>query len=136
MPNTEIQGSCLCGKVVYELRGVPQTMYYCHCGMCRKATGSSFATNMLVGSDDFVITAGRSLVRAYESSPYEYRHFCSECGSPIYGEAAARPGVVSVRCGSLDGDPDVRPSSHIYVASKSPWITISDQLSQFPEEPQ
>lgn len=109
-------------------------MYYCHCGMCRKATGSSFATNMLVKSDDFVIVAGRSVLRSYESSPSEYRHFCSECGSPIYGEAVVRPGLVSIRCGALDGDPGVRPSSHIYTASKSSWFTISDHLSQFSED--
>lgn len=130
-----IQGSCLCGKVVYELRGLPQAMYYCHCGICRKATGSSFATNMLACADDFVVVAGHSYLKSYESSPNEQRHFCSECGSPIYGEAAVRPGVVSIRCGTLDGDPGVRPASHIYTASKAPWFAISDQLIQFPDEP-
>jgi hypothetical protein len=131
-----IKGSCLCGKVAYELRGLPQATYYCHCGMCRKATGSSFATNMLARSDEFLIVAGRPYLKSYESSPNEYRHFCSECGSPIYGEAAARPNIVSIRCGTLGGDPGVRPSSHIYTASKSPWFAISDQLSQFPEDPE
>lgn len=131
-----IEGSCLCGKVTYELRGDPQVMYYCHCGMCRKATGSSFATNMLARAEDFAIVTGRSCLKAYESSPNEYRHFCSECGSPIYGEAAGRPGIVSIRCGTLDGDPGLRPSLHIYTASKAPWFAIADQLSQFTEEPQ
>jgi len=131
-----LRGSCLCGKVTYELRGPLNLMYYCHCGMCRKATGSSFATNALARADDFVIVAGRSFVKSYESSPNEYRYFCSECGSPIYGEAAVRPGIVAIRCGTLDGDPKVRPSSHIYTASKSPWFAITGQLPQFPEEPQ
>jgi hypothetical protein len=131
-----IRGSCLCGKVSYELRGHPQEMYYCHCGMCRKATGSSFATNMLAKSDEFVIVAGRSLLKSYESSPDEYRHFCSACGSPIYGEAVVRPGMVSIRCGTLNADPGVQPVAHIYTAAKSPWFTICDNLRQFPEEPQ
>ncbi len=130
-----IKGSCLCGRVAYELRGTPQAMYYCHCGMCRKATGSSFATNMLVRSDEFMIVSGRSYLKSYESSPSEFRHFCSECGSPVYGEASSRPNVVSIRCGTLDGDPGARPSFHIYTASKSPWFVISDDLPQFPEEP-
>jgi hypothetical protein len=130
-----IRGSCLCGKVSYELRGAPQTMYYCHCGMCRKATGSSFATNILARSDDFSIETGHAFLKSYESSPNEYRHFCSECGSPIYGESAARPGIVSIRCGTLDEDPGVRPAFHIYTASKSPWFAISDQLPQHPSEP-
>jgi hypothetical protein len=131
-----IRGSCLCGKVAYELRGVPQTMYYCHCGMCRKATGSSFATNMLARSDDFVILTGRAVLKSYESSPDEYRHFCSECGSPVYGEAAVRPGIVSIRCGTLDADPGLHPVAHIYTASKSPWFTIADHLPQYPGEAQ
>ena len=49
----------LAPKVSYEVRGSPKAMYYCHCGMCRKATGSSFATNMLVREADFVVVSGR-----------------------------------------------------------------------------
>ena len=101
--------------------------------MCRKATGSSFATNMIVRAEDFVVVSGRALVKAFESSPDEYRHFCSECGSPIYGAALTRKGVVSVRCGALDTDPPIRPSVHVYVASKAPWFDICDQLPQVPQ---
>ena len=129
-------GSCLCGKVSYEVRGSPQVMYYCHCGMCRRATGSSFATNMLVRDEDFVVTSGQSLIKAFQSSPGEYRHFCSECGSPVYGKAEKRKGKVSVRCGTLQDDPLVRPSAHIYTASKAPWIEVCDQLPQFAESSQ
>jgi hypothetical protein len=110
-------------------------MYYCHCGMCRKATGSSFATNMLVQEADFAVTSGQTLIKAFESSPGEHRHFCSECGSPIYGKAQTRKGMLSVRCGGLEGDPRVRPMVHIYTASKAPWVEIRDHLPQFAEEP-
>lgn len=119
----------------YEIRGAPQSMYYCHCGMCRKATGSSFATNMLVQEADFVVTSGQTYIKAFESSPGEHRHFCSECGSPIYGKAQIRKGKVSVRCGGLEDDPPIRPMAHIYTASKAPWVEIRDHLPQFVEEP-
>jgi len=128
-----LRGSCLCGKVSYEIHGSPQFMYYCHCGMCRKATGSSFATNMMVREADFVVTSGEPLIKAYQSSPGEHRHFCSECGSPIYGKAQSRKGKVSVRCGTLDNDPLVRPAAHIYTASKASWFEICDRLPQFAE---
>ena len=78
--------------------------------MCRKATGSSFATNMLVRELDFIVTSGEPLIKAFRSSPGEHRHF--------YGKAQARRGKVSVRCGALDDDPLVRPAAHIYTASK------------------
>lgn len=130
-----IRGSCLCGQVRYEIRGSPQPMYHCHCGMCRKASGSAFATNMLVAAEDFSIVAGQSLLKAFESSPGERRHFCSACGSPIHGTARSRSGVVSVRCGSLDDAPGVRPALHIYVQHKAPWSGIHDRLDQYPEAP-
>jgi hypothetical protein len=45
----------------YSLRvsGQPLLMYYCHCIMCRKATGTSFATNMQVRAEDFSILSGQ-----------------------------------------------------------------------------
>jgi len=131
-----LRGSCLCGKISYEVRGSPKAMYYCHCGMCRKATGSSFATNMLVREADFVVMSGQPLIKAYQSSPGEHRHFCSECGSPIYSRAEVRKGLLSVRCGGLNDDPPVRPTAHIYTASKAPWFEIRDHVPQFAEGPE
>ncbi len=129
-----LTGSCLCGKVRYEVRGQPQVMYYCHCRMCRKATGTSFATNMLVRAQDFAIISGQEALKPYRSSADEFRHFCSECGSPVYSEAEHRRGILSIRCGLLDGDPNICPSYHLYADYKAPWYRIADQLPQFPEE--
>ncbi len=125
-------GSCLCGAVRYEIRGDPALMYYCHCGTCRKANGSSFATNLIVPTDDFVITRGRDRLTAFESSPAKHRYFCSACGSPIYSHAEATTHIVSVRCGTLDGDPGVRPAVHAYVATRAPWFEITDAIPQKP----
>ncbi len=136
LDNSEmLEGSCLCGKITYVLNGPGKFMYYCHCSMCRKASGSSFATNLLVAGDDFVLTSGEEFLKRFESSPNEYRYFCSECGSPIYGEAQEREGVVSVRSGTLLKDPDIRPTAHYYANSKAPWTDIHDELRCVPEEP-
>jgi len=43
--------------------------------------------------------------------------------------------VVLIPAGSLDNDPKIRTSSHIYVGSKAPWHEITDDLPQFPEGP-
>ena len=57
---------------------------------------------------------------------------CSACGSPIYSQAEATKHMVSIRCGTLDGDPEIRPSVHAYVASKAPWLSICDDIRQLP----
>ena len=128
-----LHGSCLCGKIKYEIHGAPLIMYYCHCGTCRKATGSSFATNIAVRAEDLKIVAGREALASFESSPKKQRYFCSGCGSPIYSHGEGTRGIVSVRCGTLDDDPGVRPAVHGYVASKAAWWEIRDDLPQSPE---
>ena len=128
-----LRGSCLCGRVRYELRGSPLGMYYCHCATCRKATGSAFATNVIARADDLTIVAGADALAAFESSPRKHRHFCSTCGSPIYSRGEKTWDVVSIRCGTLDDDPGLRPAVHAYVASQAPWYEIGDDLPQKPE---
>lgn len=124
-----LRGSCLCVAVRYEITADPLHMYYCHCVTCQKATGTAFATNILVPADAFAVVAGRDRLGAFESSPDKRRYFCASCGSPIYSHGAG-PGFVSVRCGTLDGDPAARPSLHYYVASKAAWDAIGDELPQ------
>ncbi len=128
-----LRGSCLCGKVTYEIQGSPAMMYYCHCGTCRKASGSSFATNLIAATDDFTIVSGEALLSSFESSPNKRRYFCSACGSPIYSQAESNKFIVSVRSGTLDTEPAIAPSVHAYVASKAPWLEIRDDLPQKPE---
>ena len=128
-----LRGSCLCGAVEYEIQGSPAIMYYCHCATCRKASGSAFATNLIVATEDFTVTDGEELLASFESSPNKRRYFCSACGSPIYSHAESTKYVVSVRCGTLDTPPPTAPSVHAYVASKAPWFEIRDELPQKPE---
>jgi len=79
--------------------------------------------------------AGQDLIREFESSPGEFRAFCSHCGSPIYSRRVDRQGTYRLRLGTLDGDPGVRPVCHIWVGSKAPWFEISDSLPRFPSVP-
>ena len=94
-----LRGACLCGTVRYEIRAAPWTMYHCHCGTCRKATGTSFATNLVVAADDFVVVAGRDALKAFESSPRKHRYFCGACGSPIFGLRPGQPSYYDVSVG-------------------------------------
>jgi hypothetical protein len=130
-----LSGSCLCGKIQYEIDGEPRWMYQCHCGKCRAATGGAFATNIIVDTRKFRITAGGEALSRFESSPAKFRYFCSGCGSPIYSHGERTAHVVSVRCGSLKEDPGLRPSYHAFVASRAPWTEIRDELPQFSEYP-
>jgi hypothetical protein len=104
----------------------------CHCGQCRKASGTAFASNIPVRADDFRVIAGEETLKSYESSPGKERLFCGRCGSPVISRAATVPGMVRVRAGLIDPPTGARLGFHFHTASKADWWTIEDDLPQYP----
>jgi hypothetical protein len=131
---TMYEGSCLCGRVRYQVDGAIGAFGYCHCRSCRKASGSAHAANASVDRTAFRLVAGADEIREYESSPGKQRAFCPHCGSPIYARMAATPEVIRIRLGSLDTPFDGAPTCHTWVADKAPWEPIDDDLPQFAQE--
>ena len=129
-------GSCLCGKVTYEIRGNLGIFQYCHCSRCRKVTGSAFASNLFVSPADFEWLGGGELVGRYEleSAKYFSTCFCKNCGSSLPWLAKTGKAVV-VPAGTLDGDPSIRPVQNIFCASRARWFEQPGSLPEFDELP-
>jgi hypothetical protein len=125
-----LQGSCLCGAVRYEIRGGVGSSLHCHCVQCRKASGASFTTNASVAAEAFRFVEGESLLGQFESSPGQFRCFCTRCGSPLIKRIAEKPETLRLRLGTLDSDPETAPAAHIFLRSRAPWTVITDDLPQ------
>jgi hypothetical protein len=129
------RGSCLCGDVRFEVTGDPEEMHHCHCSRCRKAHGAAFSTFMQDARANQRYVAGEGRLRRFHSSEPVTRTFCDRCGSSLLFEFAGLPDAVWIAVGTLDDDPRARPGAHIFVASKAPWHTITDDLPRFDEFP-
>ncbi|HVN87158.1 MAG TPA: GFA family protein [Candidatus Binatia bacterium] len=127
-----LTGRCLCGGIRFEISGQLGPIIYCLCSMCRRASGSAFATNASVRASEFRVVQGAELLGEYQSSPGTTRTFCSRCGSPMFGRIAGGA-LIRVRLGTLDGDPGGRAVANIWVGSKAPWYPITDSLERFDE---
>src|SRR5262245_26517499 len=132
-----IAGSCLCGGVRFEIEEAVGPFELCHCGRCRKASGSAFAAMLGVRTADFRLLDGRDLIVRYEApllhAPPPYRvSFCGRCGSPV-PDPAPDAEWFEIPAGLLDGDPGLRPDKHIFVERKAPWDEIGDGLPQLDE---
>ena len=127
-----IEGGCLCAEVRYRIQGEPRSMTHCHCSMCRKAHGASFATWVTASTDEFRWVAGEELIARFSASPDFERTFCRVCGSnlPLY---FAKMDELAIPAGSLDDDPGIRLTRHIFVGSKAPWVEIDEDLECFDE---
>ena len=130
-----IQGSCLCGRICFELEGKAQFINHCHCSMCRKAHGAAFGSFLHADGGAFRWTRGASDVQSYESSPGTFRSFCRHCGSAVPALEDDGGPHVTIPAGALDIDPGVRPVVHMHTASKAPWYDITDDLPQFDDAP-
>ena len=127
------KGSCLCGRIRYEISGEPGDFGYCHCTSCRKASGTAHAANSPVDRANFRLLGDADTLREYESSPGKIRTFCSTCGSPIYAYLTATPEIIRIRLGSLDTPFDRQPKAHTFVGDKALWEPILDPLPQCQE---
>src|SRR5688572_30594352 len=130
-----IRGSCLCGDVRFEISGKLSEASHCHCSMCRKAHGAAFGTYAAARAAEFRFVSGEDRITRYRSSAEGVRAFCARCGSTLPWLREPEPEVVDVVLGVLDDDPGVRPSHHLFVASKAPWYEITDHLPQYATRP-
>jgi hypothetical protein len=130
-----VRGSCLCGDVAWETTTPLEFMSHCHCGRCRKAHGTAFATMAMTPTSGFRLVRGDDRIVRYASSAGFTRPFCGRCGS-VVASGDEFQGLVAVPVGSLDDDPGTRPLCHIFVASKAPWYMIpNDGLPRFDAYP-
>ncbi|MGH7874565.1 MAG: GFA family protein [Candidatus Binatia bacterium] len=125
-----LKGSCLCGGVQYEIDGELGAVTNCHCSLCRKMSGSAFASGATIPATSFRFIAGTELLKEWQSSPGNHRVFCGRCGSPILKRKDKDVEHVRFRPGTLDSDPGVKISKHMHVSSKAPWVEIKDGLPQ------
>ena len=125
-----VKGSCLCGGVRYEVTGPFLRAGHCHCSRCRKHSGAAVCTQGRVRQEDFRLLQGRELLRSYDTPGHASKVFCTVCGSSLFGGTWPEGPEVSIRFGTLDGDPGIRPQGHTFVDSKAVWDEITDDLPQ------
>ncbi|WP_196161439.1 GFA family protein [Reinekea sp. G2M2-21] len=126
-------GKCLCGRVQVQVNGGIQDIIHCHCSLCRKNSGSAFATNGFIAQDMFSITQGEDCLTTFTFKPGRHRHFCRYCGSPVYSSNEQDPTRLRLRLGILDSDIVERPMSHNFMGSKANWENLDASLPRYEE---
>lgn len=121
----------MCGEVEIKINGEISDIIHCHCSLCRKNSGTAFATNGFINATDLELVAGKNSLKIFSFKPGRHRHFCSNCGSPVYSSNEQDPTRYRIRLGILDSDIVERPISHNFVSSKASWEDIDAQLPRY-----
>jgi len=121
----------MCSGVRYEVRGQFSRASYCHCSRCRRHSGAAASAQGRVHRTDFSLVSGVELIRVFKPEGGAVKVFCVTCGSSLFGGTWPEGPEVSIRLGTVDGDPGIRPQYHTHAGSKAVWAEILDDLPQY-----
>lgn len=133
----ELSGGCVCGTVRYVVtEGSRFLPYACHCTDCQTRTGSAFSENLLIARGSLRIEgdldqgtysqSGRGVSSTYG---------CLNCKVQIFAKNTKRPGLLSLRSGTLDRSSEIVPTAHFWIRSKQAWIRLPDGATALLEQP-
>jgi len=128
-----LAGGCLCGAIRYEVAGPEFDAGYCHCSICRRASGAPVIAWANVEPAAFRVTRGTPT--RYRSSSKGDRAFCPACGSQVFYVPTDPTWHLSFLLATLDDPNSILPRLHIFIRDKLPWFEIADDLPRFHDEP-
>ena len=81
-----------------------------------------------------------------KGAPKEYQHladsgnqmtkkFCGNCGAQMFSLGSGRPGIVSIRVGTIDDLNMIQPTINVFVSSKIPSTPMDNSLVTFEKMP-
>jgi hypothetical protein len=125
-----LEGGCWCRRVRYRVSGPPVLSLLCFCRDCLATSGTDGYAGMMVREDDFEKLSGETAThtRTSASGRNVERHFCSACGSNLWG--ATQLGLVSVAAGSLDDPNAFEPTKAVFVSQAPAWARIPDGIER------
>ncbi len=122
MTTHQIEGACLCGDLAYSICTESGEIYQCHCSKCRKLSGSTSNSNLVVQEEHFVWKKEPLSLKIFKTAEDWESPFCGTCGSvaPLYDTCNK---VFYVPAGSLQNNPILKITKHKHLSSKANWDT-------------
>lgn len=130
-----INGSCLCGKIKYQINQEPVDCCYCHCAICRKLTGSLGGAYGAVLKNNFTWLTGQESITTFKPTTDTTRYFCSVCGSFLVSEHIEDQDNVYLSLGCIDDKITGIVEFHQFVAGKPDWVYLSDDIPHYSKWP-
>ncbi|KAL2867229.1 GFA family protein [Aspergillus lucknowensis] len=117
-------------------------MGLCHCGDCRKITGTLYTYSFVVKRNDLHVSGAgtpKEIAKTASSGNYIKNFFCPDCGTPLFGWRANADGepadsIVIVRVGIFD-DAEIfkkyKPQAELFAAQRAEWVGEIEGAEQF-----
>ncbi|USD66672.1 GFA family protein [Vibrio sp. SCSIO 43136] len=126
----------MCGEVVFELSGELPLIYQCHCSLCRKVSGSSSNSALIIKQSNFKWCSGEKQIGSYATESGFKSEFCTRCGSPVPNLSSDGQSYW-VPAGLLADPIETHVAAHVYVDSHASWDIglLNDGIAKFEQMP-
>lgn len=129
-----MEGGCTCRQVRYSLARSPMIVHCCHCRWCQRETGTAFALNAMIETDEISLVSGQPerVLTPSNSGKGQTIVRCPNCRIALWSHyAGAGESLGFVRVGTLDNPDVLPPDIHIFTASKQPWVILPPDKPAF-----
>ena len=131
-----VTGGCYCGQIRYEVNGLQEAAFQCHCRECQYITGGNTNIVIVFAENDFNYTHG--IASTFARSDLENsvtRHFCGTCGTGIGTRSPSRPNSMILKVGTLDNPEDYQAQAAIFTCDQQSYHHIPDNIPAFDKRP-
>ena len=127
-------GGCACGAIRYECTSGPLLSVNCRCRDCQRASGSAYASVLVVHKAAFIVTGVNPKYHRViaDNGNAMARGFCPQCGSPLFLEMAAFADAIGIQAASLDDPSRHLPTAEVWTVSAQPWDYLNPNIAHFP----
>ena len=133
MSEAVLTGGCNCGGVRFEITESLARANYCHCTRCQRRTGTAASAQARVAPGALRIVSGEELIGEWAPGDGWPKCYCTACGGALWSRQPDGE-TRSVRLGTFDEDPGIRPQWRQFVAYAAAWEPIPDDgLPRYPE---
>jgi hypothetical protein len=116
--------SCNCRQLRLACEGEPVRISMCHCLECQRRTGAVTSNQAWFPRERVDALEGEAtrFVRHSDAGDEIAFRFCGVCGSTVWWETDARPGLIAVAVGTF-ADPEFPPPAHsVWERRQHRWL--------------
>ncbi|UYQ60075.1 GFA family protein [Streptomyces peucetius] len=117
-------GHCACGRLFYQVSGVPDDPHLCSCERDTRVSGGPAVLWVGFPKDSLIWTKSGEEPKWWYPYPTLRCGFCPDCASQLVSEAEGSD-MVMVNGFSLTDQSGIEPVGHSYRERAAPWMHVA-----------
>jgi len=114
---------CCCGARSIEVEGEPVLNAICHCGNCKRRTGSAFGWSAYFADEQVTARTGNFGLYEITTRP-QRRWFCAACGTTLLWKAGRWPSWTGTAGGCFTETPLPAPAITVSNDGRCAWLGL------------